>query len=644
MAVPFAQGAVPGLPDLHVKDRATVWQPFGARWPDGSLRQALCLFRTALPALGELALPLAAGPGPELPAGEIAVPVCELEFQLRQGEQLSKAALKLAEVLEQNAARKVVLLHARIGKSGLVAEAIVTLWRGQGHSNADLAVFFSDPTTPAMQCNLDELAVESRGMALVLRHANLFGVEQANSDTGSRAVLLRNTALGDGQGIRRPGVLLPRLKGDGGIGDETLRAAAVCPPVGATAWTGTLAFGAFGHVPDPPPWLAGGGLRTTLAARHRAFAELDRRPVRDPFWCGPFGLERNAAQTGDQQDFGTVKLSAVAYSGLPSLLIEAEASVLQEACRPVHFFEPSGAPLLAKDHPQWVVWSGRTHWHGEVSRDRLGKPVPEPPFESHGWTGKDREHWSSNSLGAFALLTGAHWARRELQNEVQLYLGGETVDPGLSTSGSGAPRGAGRTELAACWMYLATGDEALAARMHERIDKVHFMQWAGRELGNDKVRPMGVQSPDDRMLQGKGQYWTPWQEAICATGFAAAHLTIGNANARTLAEELALNVVRFGFKLDEKECIVATAMRWQDGVPLPKEQWNDPTAVLWSYGTDFNAWSLSAVAIAAVTAERRGDKALQERAETILRRVRAGRRQPQGGFYDRLTEWEAIRW
>src|SRR5947207_2822968 len=87
VAVPFAAGKVSGLPDLHVKDLATVWQPFGARWPDGSLRQALCLFRAGVPALGEVSLALEAGPGPGLATGPIAPPACQLEVQLRQGEQ-----------------------------------------------------------------------------------------------------------------------------------------------------------------------------------------------------------------------------------------------------------------------------------------------------------------------------------------------------------------------------------------------------------------------------------------------------------------------------------------------------------------------------------------------------------------------------
>ncbi|MEI6129825.1 MAG: hypothetical protein WCR59_07160, partial [Planctomycetota bacterium] len=54
VVVPFLRGTVPTIPDLHVRDRATAWQPFGARWPDGSLRQALCLFTAEVPALGEV--------------------------------------------------------------------------------------------------------------------------------------------------------------------------------------------------------------------------------------------------------------------------------------------------------------------------------------------------------------------------------------------------------------------------------------------------------------------------------------------------------------------------------------------------------------------------------------------------------------
>ena len=83
---------------------------------------------------------------------------------------------------------------------------------------------------------------------------------------------------------------------------------------------------------------------------------------------------------------------------------------IRDRCRPVHFYETDASPVDPANHPDWVVWNGRTHWHGDVSKDRLGKPVPEPRSEAHGWTGKDRQHWSSNYLAAYALLTGSHWA------------------------------------------------------------------------------------------------------------------------------------------------------------------------------------------------------------------------------------------
>jgi hypothetical protein len=648
VVVPFHQGTVQDLPDLHVAGSPTVWQPFGARWPDGSLRQAICLFRTEIGPLRELKVALAEGRGETLDATPIPMPDAQIEFVVRQGDATVRTAPSRIGDLEANPLRRVELRRARLPGTGLVAELLVTACRGQRHAYVDVAVFHSDPGSPAMQRPIDELAVECRGMALSLRHAGRFGISQHATAGGSRAVLLQKSHLGDGQGLRRTGALLPPPRGDGGLADATLRAAALVPLLGACDWRDSGAFGAFGLVPDLPPWLRGPALREHLAVRHRAGGAGDE-PGGDPFAPGPLGLAKNASQTGDQHDFGTVKLSLVAGSGLPSLLYEAEASVLQEACRPVHFHEADGSPVEPDAHPDWIVWSGRTHWHGGVSPDRLGKPSPEPPFDAHGWTGKDREHWSNNYLGAYALLTGAHWARLELQNEARLYRSGQTLAPERSTSGAGAPRGAGRTQLAACWMYLATGDAALRERIDARVDRIEFPQWTGREMPADRVRPFATAGPDARLLQGKTEFWNPWQEAIAAVGFAAVHRTTGNPRARQLAEALARNMVQHGWKITADECIVATALRWQDGKPLTTRDHGDPDAALWSYGTAFSDWSVAACEIAAVGAARDGDAARAERARTIQRRVRGTRQKPgmgspDFGGIDRLSEWDAVRW
>ncbi|MDP6930293.1 MAG: hypothetical protein QF412_11385 [Planctomycetota bacterium] len=648
--VPFKSGEVPAgeLPDLHVSERATLWLPFGARWPDGSLRFARCLVRIEITKFGELRLPLLPGSGPALASELPGLPAKLPVVSVRQGAEVATATPKLVRLLEVSSVRAVGLFRCRIGQSGLVFEMILEAYAGQAHCPIDLAVFYSDPRKKALQCQIEELAVSTNGVALVLRHAGSLNMEHQIDKTGGRVVLLRKTVLGDGQGIRRSGVLVPRLAGDGGLNDESLMAAVTCPLLGAVRWGSSGAFGPFGHVPEPPPWLQGPALRGGLARRHSAFVragqtQLGKPGAGDPFKSFGLGLAKRAGQTGDQEDFGVVKLSCVPASGLPSMLHEAELSVLQEACRPVHFFEADGSRVVSSKHPQWVVWSGRTHWHCKQSKDRLGKPCPAPKFESHGWTGKDRQHWSSNYLASYHLLTGKHWALREIENEVELYLAGQTLGADKATSGPGAPRGAGRSIMAACWLYLCTGNQELLERMHARIDRIHYPSWAGRELGEDRMRTFQVQAPDARMLRGSTRYWTPWQDSLAVIGFAAFAKMTGNKHAREMADEIAMTIVRHGWKVTDSETIIATAIRWEDGgAPPSAEEFDDPEKVLWSYGTGFSQWGIGAVEIARQAALRRDDKDLQQRAETILNRVRAAQRRPNNGWYDRLTEWDAV--
>lgn len=642
--VPFARGEVSGaVPARHVEGQATVWQAFGARWPDGSLRQASCMFRMSLDALGERRVQVVDGKGPELPTSAVVVPAnLGLECVLQQAGKTSQAPLVRAETLETNAARTVELWRCRVGDSGLLCEVVLTAWRDQPHLGADVGVFFSDPRTQAMAASIDDLSLRSHGLALVLHHAQRFGVriaENADHD-GSTCSLLRACQLGDGQGIRRTGVLVPAYAGLDRDSSQTMLAAVLCPVLAATdRWTDTGTWGAFGVVPTPSPDRGQeSALRAHLAQRHAAFVRDEATSRGDPFANGPLGPARTPSQTGDQLDFAVAKLGIVAGTGFPSYMFEVEASVLQEACRPVHNFEADGSPVRAEQHPQWVVWSGRTHWHCGVSKDRLGKPCPEPRFERNGWGGKDREHWSTNYAAGLCLLTGAHWLRRELQNETELFLAGETIDPGLTTSGAGAARGVGRTLLAGCWLYLCTGDERLLRRIDERMEHVIAPAWVLADVDPARVRPIMVCDPDARMLDGKRAYWNPWQEAIAVMGLGAVHRLTGNAKARTLAAGLGANVVRHGFKVDTKGAIIATAIVWRDGAPVAEAELaaGDKAVVVWSYGTAFSEWALPAVALTRIYAEEDGDRDLAARAQQILDLLR---QKPSA----RLPEWDCVR-
>jgi hypothetical protein len=148
------------------------------------------------------------------------------------------------------------------------------------------------------------------------------------------------------------------------------------------------------------------------------------------------------------------------------------------------------------------------------------------------------------------------------------------------------------------------------------------------------------------MLEGSCNYWNPWQDSLAAVGFGAAFRISGNQRARELAEALAMNVVRHGWLLTDKECQIATAMRWQDGTPFTAEQIaaSDPKVILWAYNTGFAEWSVGALEIARVAAKAHGYDAVAERAAAIQARVRASRQRPGDGGIDRLTEWDAVRW
>ncbi len=645
--VPFAPGESGERPEWHVAGHPTVWQPFGARWPDGSLRQALCMFRATLPAQGRAELELSAGAGPALAPAPWPALDLDVMLTVHTSGGVHDCRPGAATVLEENAARRVTLLRGRAGRSGIVCELIVTQWADQPLIDADLGLWFSDPASKAMQVHIERAAVRCRGHALLLRHPERLAMDTTFEEDGSTTVLLADVVVGDGQGIRRSGVLAPPLAGDGGAADQTILANARTPPLAATRWAESGAFGPFGHVPELPPWLRDPGrLRAVLRARHRRFSAGARRRG-DPFAAAELGLAKNANQTGDQEDFGVVKLTPVARTGDPTFLFEVEASVLQEACRPVHFFESDATPVRPAAHPQWVVWAGRTHWHCKVSPDRLGKPCPAPEFESHGWTGKDRQHWSSLNLAAYALLTGAHWARREIENEIRLYLAGQTIAPALSTSGSGAPRGAGRTLLTASWHYLCTGDPALLERMHARTDTVHAKQWVGGKMPHAAVRPFTVHEPDGRMIGGSGPFWTPWQETLAAIGFAAFARVSDNRNAQQLADALATNTLRHGWRLaKDRPPMIAAAIRWNDDGAAPDPDAlaaSDAGTVQWADGTGFSIWGIGAVELARQAASRAGDTALEQRATAILRALRQQRRAPRDGWFDRFADWDAVR-
>ena len=128
----------------------------------------------------------------------------------------------------------------------------------------------------------------------------------------------------------------------------------------ATNWPASGAFGPFGKIADPPPWWTDDGLwnqqteldefRTLVSTRGTDWA--DRQ----------FGLLPNAAGVGDQYDFGTSNFGDVVRSTYPHRIEEMRYGAAEEAMRPVHHREWNGDIVRRVNRPNWISWSGRTHW------------------------------------------------------------------------------------------------------------------------------------------------------------------------------------------------------------------------------------------------------------------------------------------
>src|SRR5690606_10418233 len=131
----------------------------------------------------------------------------------------------------------------------------------------------ADPARDDRALAIDEIAVETAELALLPRHAELLDVGLEMTEGGSRVVLLRGGSLARGQGIRRSGVLVPRLSGEETLRDHTISAALHGPPLAAATWSGDAALGPFASVSAAPSPAAVQRARQAFARSYERFVE-----------------------------------------------------------------------------------------------------------------------------------------------------------------------------------------------------------------------------------------------------------------------------------------------------------------------------------------------------------------------------------
>ena len=659
--VPFNQGVYfPGqtFSTLNVPGEI---EPFGALWTDGSVRYGRLTAQATLGAGQKVSLAVGQGGmappaftfSPWVSAGR---PNFGSSLIVGTPGGAFTATLGTPVVLESTNARLTEFYRARIPQTDLLYELWVTTFSDQDNAKFELRVTNSNPSSPsAWQFDIDYLGWLVQGAYPLVRGSVREGLVQSTPTfSGTNAVVLMQGAPGapthlyDGQAREWFGDLLFFDESDPNPDParvDSLLATLNSPLWGvADNWSSSGAFGPFGVTPPAPPWLNSQAALTAEAQNiANAFDTYIATPAADPFEDRPRGLAQYAGQTGDQEDFGMCKLHEIFVSADSDPIFDARYNAGEEAMRPVHFYEANATPVLSANHPDWVSLSGRTHWSTSVSPDRLGKVAPEPPLNAHAWTGKDSQHWSSLNLASAYLLTTSFSLQRELENEAELYIAGHTLPsqkPGWSTNGIDTPRAVGRTSLSMSWNYLCTGNLALLQRLSQRITQNITQQYAGQPPAvTGPVRPMSIAAPDPRVLLVP--YWRTWEEAQASMGLEAAHLVTLNPLARQWAIEGGRTVLNYGWLLNSSTTIIATGVAWKPGgVPLTAAEYQDPNLVLWSFGTGFSEWSLTATQLGMVYGTLLGDPALTAQATNIVTRLRALRQMPPGGGWDRFAGWD----
>ncbi|MEM7205190.1 MAG: hypothetical protein AAF628_33355 [Planctomycetota bacterium] len=652
--VPFPIGVWTPGKSFTVRGLQSELVPFGARWPDGSVRYAQLVVPLDLAPAEETLVEVVEGTPPRAPFVASDWLLHGLRtFDLRLAVKLPTlgwrtASLPAGRLIENGAHRKIYHSSGRIPDTDLVYDLWLSFYSGQDHVPFELRLFSSSAGSQQWQESFEAVDLWVDGAEAVVRGAPRRGVQLVTAKPGGPNFLrlLGPDSFFDGQGQEWFGDLFfeyptgapsdaRRLATLAAVREQTLYGV-------STDWAASGAFGPFGYVPPAPPWITDGGRAASLSQLQAYRSWI--RSAGGPWDDMPMGMLPDPSSPGDQLDFGAAKLVQIVASGLPHNIEEARFQASEEARRPTHHREVNTAPVRSAAHPDWVSWSGRTHFSTVISPDRLGKPEPQAFVEGHGWFGRDHEHASSLTLASTYLLTRSLALRDELDNEAELYLSSHTLPsqkPGWSTSVLFPARALGRTMLSMSWNYLATGNDVLRQRLAARAREVVRPQAEGTTVAGP-VRPIQLYAPDPRQLNRT--HWRPWEEAQAVLGLEAAYRITGERDAHAVAVMAAKNLMNYGWLLTARETIIATAVTWElQGAALSRGKYNSSSWVLWSHQTSFSEWSIPAVKLAMRYGQQYGDQQLLSRAAYVYAELTKARTAPAPhGGWDRFADWDAV--
>ena len=276
------------------------------------------------------------------------------------------------------------------------------------------------------------------------------------------------------------------------------------------------------------------------------------------------GIQNDPGGTGDQEDFAATKGIYAVRTNDPKHIRLYQQSIYNDLFRGfMHYEVVDGktVPLSLDRHPNWVTWSGRTHWHTGVSIDRLGKTESNPFGDL--WKGYDDQHRSQNTLAAYLQLSDDPLALDIIKHITTTDMASHRV----KYRGSGAARAQGR--IAGClanFFTLVDGGEtkdAISAHITLKCEVIRDLPSFNVE---GPVKVIGSHGPDGRkpIFDANGDLlptWSVWEHGLALVGLYNAY----KANPSQLLED---NLLTLFTTIVDQGCFEAS-----DGWWLVSDQW-----------------------------------------------------------------------
>jgi len=309
----------------------------------------------------------------------------------------------------------------------------------------------------------------------------------------------------------------------------------------------------------------------------------------------PIGCSQTPAQTGSQEDFGSTKGTLAIAQMSPRQIYRMRYAVQAELFRGVHHYEDN-LPLNPARHPNWVTWSGVTHYALSVSPDRLGKEAPRSP--ATGWTGYDDQHRSQNNLAAYLMLQDDPLMHNHLEHQL-------TVDQRcyrrvFPNNGADSARGQGRPIHAWANFLAVTENQAWAVLMQaQATQSEHEMM----RLGNgSKMRVLSWISPDGRVPVMVDGVLAPsvslWEHSLALVGFSAAQKRMLNPAIERIMDYISTLLLDYALLKDFSGETLVTSIAWDDGHDVVGGFVRGNSALLLDNGSGVGLWIRAALRVA----------------------------------------------